>query len=141
MMTSFEISHIVLQSMVFVLSLCSGIEQVIVSSSSSCHKGLPLGILSLSILSHALNVLILRFTDLRSDLHYVVLGWSVLSGSLQVVALGLMTRKKRTSSLVETNITLTEVLFPSTVLNNVIIVLITLCKYFVIDNFSDYIEL
>ena len=77
-------SMIILHIMVLVLSLFSGIGQIIVPSSTARHKCLPLGILSLSIPSHVLNVLILGFTDLRSDLHYVVLGWSVLSGSLQI---------------------------------------------------------
>ena len=93
-MTFTDTSHIVLQSMTLVLSLLSGIGQVIISSSSLCHQCLPLGILGLLILSHALNVLILWFADLWSDLHYAVVGWSVLLGGLQVVAFGFMTQKK-----------------------------------------------
>ena len=100
-------SVVILHIMVLVLPLFSGMGQVIVASSTACLKCFPLGILSLSILSHVLNVLILGITDLRSDLHYVVLGWSVLSGSLQVVALGLLTRKK--SSRVLTDSVIIEV--------------------------------
>ena len=100
-------SIVILHTLILVLSLFSGVGQVIVASSTACHKCLPLGILSVSILSHVLNVLILGFTDLWRDLHYVVLGWSVLSGSLQVIVLGLITRKK--SSHVLTDIATTQV--------------------------------
>ena len=97
-------SMIILHIMILVISLFSGVGQIIVVSSTACHRCLPLGMLSLSIPSHILNVLIFGFTDLRSDLHYVVLGWSVLTGSLQIVALGLLTQKK--SSHVLTDIAL-----------------------------------
>ena len=102
-------SVIILHIMILIVMLTSGVGQIILASSTVCHKCLPLGMLRLSILSHVLNVIILGFTDLRSDLHHIVLVWSVVSGSLQVVALGLLTQKK--SSHVSTDITLIGVWF------------------------------
>ena len=79
------------------------------ASSSCCHRYLLLSVLSLAVLSCALNMMILGFTDHRSDLHFVVLGLSAISESHQVIVLGLMTRKKIAYSYELTNITLTEV--------------------------------
>ena len=96
----------ILQTITLTLSLFSGIGQIIVASSSFCQKCCPLCVLSLSVLSYALHVVILEFSDHRSDLHILVLGLSVLSGSLQIIVLGLMTRKKIANSHELTNITL-----------------------------------
>ena len=97
-----------LQTITLILSLLSGVGQVVVValSSSFCHRCLQLSVLSFAVLSSALNLIILGLTDHRSDLHFIVLGLSAISGSLQVIVLGLMTRKKIAYSYSVTNITL-----------------------------------
>ena len=75
---------IILHFVILCISVLNGIGQIIVTSSNACHKRLSLSMLSMSILSHVLNVIILGFTDLRSSLHLIALVCVILSGSLQV---------------------------------------------------------
>ena len=78
-----------LQQIILILSLLSGVGQVMVVTSSSCHRCLQLSVLSFAVLSCALNLIIHGLIDHRSDLHFIVFGLSAITGSLQVIVLGL----------------------------------------------------
>ena len=73
-----------LQMITLILSQLSGVGQMVVvaSSSSFCHRCLQLSVPSFAVLCCELNLMILGLTDHRSDLHFVVLGLSAISGSL-----------------------------------------------------------
>ena len=118
----------VLQIIVLVLSLLSGIGQAVIVCSSHCYCCLLLSVFSLAVVSCTLNLMILGFSDYWSDLHFLVMGLSASSGSLQVIILGIMTRKKIVNSQM-TTLTLSVIWFLQVYLIRFKVIMTYLCTY------------
>ena len=89
--------YIFLQVLVSTFSLLSAICQIFALQSFSCYKSFQLTMISLSILSSIFYIIAIGLSDTQGILHFIVLVLALCTGSLQIVILGLVTRKKKIS--------------------------------------------
>ena len=88
--------YILLQLLISILSLLSGLCQIVVLRIPSLQRISKISVLTFSIISSAITLISFRLSDHYGVQYIIILSLSLFNGSLQVVMLGLVTHRKVT---------------------------------------------
>ena len=88
--------YIIIQLSISILSLLSGTCQLIIFNFPRLNKTSQVTVISFAILHTFLNLILFGLADHFGAIHIVVLTSCLFVGVLQVIVLGLITRKKET---------------------------------------------